>query len=256
MKNKQREYGFTPLEIKRKHRSSYKFLTGFTLVELLISVSIFAIIGVVLYSSYRGGVITWRRINSETTFQQKIRYAFDRMSRDFGNMAFLSNLSFEGSADKLKFVSLIRSSEGEGLDIARVSYYLSLDGEGPSGSAIVRAEEAVNNALSLEVTEEEPAEGKGLNQAIEREPKKKQALLDGVSDLKFSYLALYKGSSSDEELEYEWLDFWEEEEGLPLGIKIEFTLTNPEDKSSMALSRRIYIPAGEPIEVSEGLEKE
>lgn len=217
---------------------------AFTLVELLISVSIFAIIGVVLYSSYRGGVVTWRRINSETALQQKLRYALDRISGDLRNMVFLSNLPFEGGADKIKFVSLGESAANQGIDIARVSYYLSFDEEEATGGAIVRKEETIKNALSLEVAEENLAR----KEIRETEPQKEQNLLYGVSELKFNYLAVYEESGEDEEKEYEWLDSWEEKEALPMGIKIEFTMTNPEDNSTISLSKRVYIPAGKPIE--------
>lgn len=225
---------------------------AFTLVELLISVSIFAIIGVVLYSSYRGGVLTWRRINSETTFQQKMRYALDRMSEDIRNTVFMSNLPFEGLADKMEFVCLGRSMVSEGLGIARVSYYLSFDEEDMAGGAIIRKEETIKNALSSGVAGEDLTT-KGVGKT---EPEKKQSLLGGVSGLKFSYLAVYEESGEDGEKENEWLDFWEEKGALPMGIKIEFTMTDPEDNRTISLSKRIYIPAGKPIAKSGGSEGE
>lgn len=223
---------------------------GFTLIELLVSISIFAIIGVVLYSSFRGGVISWRRINSELALQQKIRYAFNEMVRDFRNMVFLSNLPFKGSADKVKFVTPVKLTPNKGIDIARVSYYLSFDEGGISGGTIIRTEEPIKNALSAEGAELEGAEeGPPKREVIETESQKKEDLLGGVSELKLSYLAVYEESGEEEEegAEYEWLDYWEEEEALPMGIRIELTLTNPEDSSIITLSKRIFIPMGKHI---------
>lgn len=224
---------------------------GFTLIELLVSVSIFAIVGVVLYSSFRGGVVSWRRINSELALQQKIRYASNEMVRDLRNMVFLSNTPFKGTADKVEFISPVKSAPNKAIDIARISYYLSFDEEGASGGTIIRTEEPVRNALSMEGAElESGRKGLAKKELIETEPQRKEGLLGGVSGLKFSYLVAYKESGEDKEARYEWLDFWEEKEALPMGIRVELTLTNPEDNKSITLSKRILIPIGKPIEKS------
>jgi len=207
-------------------------LRAFTLIELLISITIFATIAVVLYSCFRVGVVSWRRIGSELAFQQKIRSSLGSINKDFKNMLYISNIPFEGSAEKISFVTSAAVSDDADINIAKVSYYQIPGKEGSSKFTLIKTIESLKDAISSE------PEGK---EGVLQETK----LLDAISELKFSYLVISQKGLQDEETKYEWVDFWEAEEGLPVGMKIEFIVTNPEDDKEVKLSRRIWAPAAE-----------
>jgi len=208
-------------------------IRAFTLIELLISITIFATIAVVLYSCFRVGVVSWRRIGSELAFQQKIRSSLGSINKDFKNMLYMSNIPFEGSAEKISFVTSAAVSDDADINIAKVSYYqVPGNKEGSSKFTLIKTVESLKDAVSSE-----PEGREGVLQEIK--------LLDTISELKFSYLVIGQEGLQDEETEYEWVDFWEVEKGLPVGMKIEFIVTNPEDDRKVKLSRRIWAPAAE-----------
>jgi prepilin-type N-terminal cleavage/methylation domain-containing protein len=216
---------------------------AFTLIELLVSVAIFSTIAVVLYSCFRSGVISYRRIEAEAEFQQRIRHVFLRMTKDFKNMVYVSNIPFEGYSDRASFVTTITENDNADINVGRVSYYLK---QGSKGHVLVREVESLKDALGLLlITEDNIKEG-----ALKTSIKEKPAILEGVTHLKFTYLhsnADKAAGNADEEgriMEYEWLDLWEKEFGLPLGIKIEFLVSGFKDNSRKKFYRQVSIPVG------------
>ena len=211
---------------------------AFTLIELLVSIAIFTTIAVVLYSCFRGGIVSWRRVDSQQVFQQSIRSTLSRVAKDFKNMRYISNIPFEGNSEEVSFVTLLSANNSADINMAKVTYSLELDNE--DGSAmLIKSEESLKDALALE--EESPEEN------AKEEKKKAKILLEDISELKFSYLAAFKSQDS-EEIEYEWLEGWESEDGLPVAIKIELKLFGPGSDKPVTLSKRIWIPCGEPLE--------
>lgn len=218
-------------------------LKGFTLIELLISISIFSAIALVMYSSFRAGTVSWRRIKSELDIQQKMRHALDTMNSDFKNMIFLSDIPFEGNSDSMKFISFIKSADGMGANIGRINYRMSYRQDSPSKMGIIRQEESLRGALYVGYDEDENIK---KAKAIREEN-----LPDFISGIKFSYLLASKGIKEGEEIKYEWLDSWEAKDALPLGIAVELTLNFPEENREVKLARRIYIPTGKVKEKEE-----
>jgi prepilin-type N-terminal cleavage/methylation domain-containing protein len=205
---------------------------GFTLIELLVAVAIFSVVAVVLYTCFRSGITSWRRINSEYSIQQKIRYALNIMSKDIKNMAYLSNLAFDGDSDKMGFNTFIQSKDE--VFLGRVGYYLFSE-ETEATKTLARSEETLKQALGADISEEETEEA-GIEKGEE--------LLSGISELHFSYLSITETMGETGEREYEWEDIWMAEEGIPLGIKVDLVLNLPEDNRTVTLSKRIYIPTG------------
>lgn len=215
---------------------------GFTLVELLVSVAIFSAIAVVLYSCFRGGVISYRRIETEAESQQRKRHVFLKMAKDFKNIFYISNIPFEGYSDRTSFVTTITDRDKADINVGRISYYLE---EGSKGQILIRKVESLKDALiSLSITEEDIEEG-----ASKTPLKEEPAILYGVTDLKFSYLysnADKRAEDAEEgstAVEYEWVDLWETENGLPLGIRIELSVSESKGSGQKKFYRQISIPA-------------
>ena len=54
---------------------------GFTIIELLIALSIFAVIAVTLYSTFFAGISVWKRSGDKSGTYQDIRVVFGGMGR-------------------------------------------------------------------------------------------------------------------------------------------------------------------------------
>lgn len=215
-----------------------KFVTGFTLIELLVAVSIFAVVAVVLYSTFRSGVVAYKRIGEEIEQSQKTRYALNAITKDIKNIIYISNIPFEGGSDSLSFVSTTSLSKDADNNISKISFFLKKEGD---QTLLVRSEQSlldvVKEIATLEDLEEIPDED---DLELDSKP-----LLEGVSSLNFSYLLLREDEEDAED--YEWVDFWEEETMIPVAINIEIKL----DEGKATLSRKVLIPAYQQVESAE-----
>ncbi len=224
---------------------------AFTLIELLVSVVIFSLIAVVLYSCFRGGIISYRRIEQEAEFQQRVRHVFLKLTRDVRNMVYISNLPFEGYNDKVSFVTTLTESDSADINVGRVSYYLKGNDK---GQALIREVEPLKDALASLFMLDDDVEG-GL---FDIPVKEGNVILEGISDFKctYLYLDLYQTAQNiDEEptaAEYEWIDLWETGNGLPLGVKIDISVSESIDGRQKTFSRQICIPAGRLTDILSG----
>lgn len=215
-----------------------KFVTGFTLIELLVAVSIFAVVAVVLYSTFRSGVVAYKRIGEEIEESQKTRYALNAITKDIKNIIYISNIPFEGGSDSLSFVSTTSLSKDADNNISKISFFLKKEGD---QTLLVRSEQSlldvVKEIATLEDLEEIPDED---DLELDSKP-----LLEGVATLNFTYLLLREDEEDAED--YEWVDFWEEETMIPVAINIEIKL----DEGKATLSRKVLIPAYQQVESAE-----
>src|SRR3989338_7576018 len=103
---------------------------GFTIIELLIALSIFAVIAVTLYSTFFAGISVWKRSEDKSGTYQDIRVVFDDIARDLKNMVYFtkekeSAYVFVGMPKKVIFMTLeeyATESMESGKEVARVSY--------------------------------------------------------------------------------------------------------------------------------------
>ncbi|MDP8230507.1 MAG: prepilin-type N-terminal cleavage/methylation domain-containing protein [Candidatus Gorgyraea atricola] len=75
---------------------------GFTLIELIISVTIFSIVIVSVYGVFYMGLKTWRRAQGEKSLQE-IRMAFLKMEKELKNTFFFSDTKFKGTSKDMSF---------------------------------------------------------------------------------------------------------------------------------------------------------
>lgn len=97
-------------------------LTGFTLVEMLVSMAIFVIIMGMVYTIFSGTMNYWKRGYDLTSRQQASRTLISRMTNNISSL-FLDtsrNIYCFGSQEKFSFISTsVKSPEG---DLAEMSY--------------------------------------------------------------------------------------------------------------------------------------
>ena len=213
---------------------------GFTFIELIIAVAIFAVIAVSIYSTFNAGIRMWMKTSPMIEADQSLRIFFNTASLDLKNSvayypkpagsassfaptSFASfgteePMNFEGEQDRISFMTVMNVSSSDGSmrgEITRVAYVYD------------KANKAVKRLLATK------REGFDETKAAAVE------MLSNVDEKDFGFKYCYKSSTSSvSDYEYEWYDTWEGEKNkrkIPRGVKIragEFTQT-------------VFIPAGE-----------
>lgn len=166
---------------------------GFTLLEILIAMTILSLIAVLIGSSLRLGIRAWERGEADIESSQNIRFFVERLSRQIksaypyqiqidGEKA----IAFQGKSDSIFFVtSSVRGNEG---GLKWFSYFVK------DGSLIVQEGMLPDKKVMEKVSED--GEVLDLN----------------VSELKFEYFSSEKK---------EWKESWDSKTELPGAVKIE-----------------------------------
>ena len=80
---------------------------GFTLVELLVTVSLLGMIAGTVAATFSGGMRVWERIQSRGTHGQWIEVTLDQVRRDIGSMRAFAPIEFKGEYDEVSFPALV-----------------------------------------------------------------------------------------------------------------------------------------------------
>ncbi|MDP2831682.1 MAG: prepilin-type N-terminal cleavage/methylation domain-containing protein [Candidatus Omnitrophota bacterium] len=209
-KNKLNSGAFTPLEAGCHRQPSdtcgVLSLTGFTLVELLIAVSIFSVVSIAIYSTFSSGAAILRRVKDIDLAQQRILLKTERFSRELREQAVYKKKLFSGAKTKIIF-----PGNSDYLP-CRITYYYD-----PSSFCLMR----VVDKLSAIIT----PEGK-----VDAELKSKpQVFLSEIKEAKFSYLFLDLKKNV-----YSWTEEWLQAY-LPLAVKLTIISENYEHASTIFL---------------------
>ena len=178
---------------------------GFTLIEVLLAMTLLSIMMVLLFSSLATGAESWNRgehkiaeINKKAVAYQffqrhlpSIRPLWDNFSDDE------RHFSFQGDKESLKFVSVFPSSASrKGLQIFKIVF-----------------NKQDQQSISVKIMPFFPTTKDGQWQEEE------VVLVDDVEALKLSYFGVDKGTE-----EPNWLDQWQDKNSLPLLVKINIML--------------------------------
>lgn len=197
---------------------------GFTLLELIIAITIFAISCTAIYSSFNVGINAWRKAEKAYEARQQARRALEIVSRELrGAINFMlkdadGSLkdSFEGYSDKVSFWCDMKASEfkekkEEG--IFKITYYVK------SGSLYRKAQRY----------KREEAEAESV-------------LIDAVSELKFEY------AYADVEKIW-WAKIWKKADSeplplVPLAVRVSLIYASANEEGEAEFSDVVVIPTG------------
>ncbi|MBU4375978.1 MAG: prepilin-type N-terminal cleavage/methylation domain-containing protein [Candidatus Omnitrophica bacterium] len=199
---------------------------SFTLIELLIALSIFAVVAVTLYSTFFAGISVWKRSGDTSSAYQDIRVVFDDIARDLKDMIYFtkdgeSAYAFIGAPNKVIFMTLEEYASPQmkpAREVVRVSYYFDTAKE-----EFIKKRADISLGFDIEKAEED-------------------VLLRGVKDFQFEYCY----DSGDEDDPYLWQEEWEDDEArIPRGIRIVTVMKaiKSGDEAS-EITRVIFIPTG------------
>lgn len=178
---------------------------GFTLLELILSMTILSLVTLIIGSGFRLGIKAWEKGESETTETQKLRALSGVLSQDLKS-AFPyeiklddeKTLVFEGTEDSLLFVTSSADYLEGGFKWVRYSY-----------------DEGILSVSSGVMPD------KKFQDSLNKEP---EIIDDELEEVTFEYL----GGADDD-----WKGSWEMGEGLPAAVRIKihyfqpFTITIP-----------------------------
>ncbi|MBL7071963.1 MAG: type II secretion system protein [Candidatus Omnitrophica bacterium] len=199
---------------------------AFTLIELMIAMSIFAVVAIALYSAFFAGISIWRRSTEGGNIHQQIKFAMDDIARDFRNTVHMttdeeSAFVFSGNSAEVSFITL----EGAYLEEANISL-----------RQLVKVKYEYDSAAG-ELIRMKAGKAEGFN----IETAEKEVLFAGVDDCGFYYCY-----DSEEEFEpYSWEDEWDDEESrIPRGVRFVINVKAGKNNEKLSLTKTMFIPAG------------
>ncbi len=249
-------------------------LQGFTLIEMLVGFSIFAVIALSLYVTYANGMQLNRRSQSVGERYRQAKWAMEAITRDLenivpyhfpieedlhihkvlvgestvGNVGITTRMSgdadeqagsFLGEEESLSFISV------DAAGVKQVRYYLSEPQDILVQTTVVNEDiREQQTILSSVIAEDEEKilvrEELALRDFYGDSTKEIISLHVKEGGLKFSY-ALRPSGALDKDLE--WQDRWEGA-SFPVGVRVVLVLNDPQAEIPMQVQRDILVPLG------------
>ena len=186
---------------------------GFTLTELVVSLTLFSIISLPIYSSFAGGISVWRKAREFSSVYQTARLLLDDMAMELKNAVKVSGTEFNGGPRSISFITSRQGFRGASArrdtQIAKVTFEVRRDPSG-SGYALFRRQ-----ASNLKVRGEA------------------ELIVGSLSSLDFQYT--YKNSVGEIQ---PWAKVWKMNDELPLGVKITLKIGGTQ------FTKMVFIPHG------------
>jgi len=185
-----------------------------TLVELLITMALSALVLATVIATLAGGLSLWERLQGQGRQSQWVQVAFDQIRRDLHNVQRFQRIPFEGTYEEVSFPAMISSEGAEGervVELGAVRYYMD-----STQRRLCRSQAAYRH----------------LRDARARETC--APVLQGVERLRMTYYL------ADREHEtFRWVEHWSAPE-VPLAVKMQISY---HDASTMQLVARTLIVA-------------
>ena len=227
--------GFTPHPQKHPFSECEWRGAGFTLLEVMVTLTILGFIILMISGTFRLGLSAWERGESVKEEFQKVRIISQLISQQVKSIvpykiktkkAEGDYLAFEGKAHSLKFVTAlsIKSKQPEGLTF---TIYEFKEGGKEEGRIILYERKALNR----DFFEDPVSEESGV------------PIMEGVSSARFEY---YREQDLTKNRTEEWVEEWntKEEKELPKALRMTIVPKNGKgEEKVMPMTLLISIPA-------------
>ncbi|MBL7085422.1 MAG: prepilin-type N-terminal cleavage/methylation domain-containing protein [Candidatus Omnitrophica bacterium] len=187
---------------------------GFTLLELLITASLIALMGLAIYSTFARGIAVWERGGMTDVIEQETRFGLEKMAKELRNSFKFSGIKFSGTKNDVSFptyVNIAGIGEAPKWEVGEVSYFYS-----SKKKSFFRKKA---NYVDLFQDDEPEAE----------------EMVSQINNLEISYYFFDPIGKS-----YKWKDSWDGKESFPLGVKISLTVGSGEDEKEFI--KTVYLP--------------
>lgn len=206
--------------------------SGFTLLELVVTLTILGFILVMVLGLLRLGSASWERGEAKTDHYQKQRIVFNLLSQQVkssfpykikAQKAEGDYIAFLGARDSLRFVSTVSISAKRPEGLVFVIYRVE---EGKEGGKILRVLE--KRVLNKDFMEETPEEEKFLT------------LLEDLSEFGFEYFQ----EGEEEEEVGEWVETWDgkDKRELPRQVRVVAKWGEKKREGEETLTTLVAIP--------------
>lgn len=225
---------------------------AFTLIEVLLGLTIFSIIALSLYSTFNIGMLLNRRSDEGNVIFREARWSFDRLSNDLQNMrpynfsnSYSSKTAFVGENSKVSFI--LATSDG----LKVVSYSLKSPEYGSVFKTIIGQRQTHNTNIISRFEEKSDVEllvreETSLAGSLQSD-KKGNTDYDTLSinikkdSLKFLYAYI---EGQEENAKVVWKDSWDREY-FPSLIRVALAFESKDkSKGPLIIQKDIYIPIG------------
>lgn len=214
-----------------KFKSRIVSFGGFTLLELIIAVTVFSVVILAVYLSFGVGIRAWRKAEGSYKLRQQARQAFDSIGRELRSAVNFTPIQFEGGRDWIRFASPAAARDSRDIcqGIFEIEYFLEGDKDADKA-----ADASTKSLYRICRTYKEFLRE---DSEIKKETAK-SLLVSGLSDLKLRYA--YK---KDENIV--WLESWEKENKCaPFGVELSLTFPSPREDEKLIFSEVILAPTG------------
>jgi len=195
-----------------------KMKKGFTLLELLIGITIFAIVSGAVYTSLYLGVKVWKHEEENNSGFQEIRLTFGLIEENLRSV-FLNpdneNIKFKGSIDRIEFFRVNKSEQLE-----EVAFYLE--------------SQSSKDESTLFILKQKYQQAESDSEAVS------EVVNNRISSFKISYF---------NNKENKWDSEWTEELIVPSQIKVEIAFNFDDAGKSIVLEKYISIPIAHEIDM-------
>ena len=180
--------------------------TGFTLVELLVVTTVFAILAGGMASTFLSGMRLWSRAQRQDAAQTDTLLALEVMAKELRQSAVLPSARLTGTSRDVSFPAALDDA------LVKVTYRYDADTK-----SVRRTQVDLREVLegTLEPTAQE------------------KALCSRVDSLLIEFGVFDKEKP---EAGYEWKDSWDEKDGIPSAIRLTVTIAHE------AVTKTVFLP--------------
>jgi prepilin-type N-terminal cleavage/methylation domain-containing protein len=178
---------------------------GLTLIEILISATIFLILSGVLYFLLRTGIFVRERIDLEQDRLQMLCLNLENIAREIRNVVAFTkeNTGFKGDSQSIEFYSLLFDYSSSAYQILQIDYEFN----GKTLSKTIRHPLTLENIRTF-------------------------SFFEDLKNFKFYYFDIN---------EKEWKEEWHDEQSLPYAVKIELTYKDKDGDKESSLNKYVTI---------------
>ena len=182
---------------------------GLTFIELLVAVTIFAILGAGVVAMFASGVRTWQQVHRIADANQRSRVALQQLSEDWRYAVWVANTEPVLTDKELWFVTRAADPALTTRHRQRLVWVRYVVEEEGDSRGVLRREQAPY-----------------LPGVKEPEPTETTTVLRGVKDVAIAYAYL----SAEAEPTVEWQETWDAK-ALPRGVRVAITTAPPEEEA-------------------------
>ncbi|MBL7085414.1 MAG: prepilin-type N-terminal cleavage/methylation domain-containing protein [Candidatus Omnitrophica bacterium] len=189
-------------------------IKGFTLLELLITTSLIALMGLAIYSTFARGVMVWDRGGKTNIVEREVKFTLQSLAKELRSSFKFSGIEFKGTKNEISFPTYVNTAgiaEAPKWEVGRVSYFF--DSEKNTFSRWQK------NYIDLFQPEKPEAE----------------KVIPQIKDLDIRYYYFDAIGKA-----YKWKDSWSGKQDFPLGVRIE--LTTLSDEKEQKFVKTVYLP--------------